>query len=106
MTWTTPAGRPYTTHPSTHLIWPAAAAAPPHLTRRGSAAQSPVPPVSHERSAGGSMSAHHRDRGSRIIMQPGLPSYAIPARTVETRPRTASTLSVIMACIDSSTSKA
>src|ERR1700730_941707 len=35
-----------------------------------------------------------------------LPSYALPARTVETRPRTSSTLSVTMECMDSSTSKA
>ena len=34
------------------------------------------------------------------------PLYAIPARTAETRPRTSSTLSVTMVCIDSSTSKA
>jgi hypothetical protein len=36
----------------------------------------------------------------------GLPFYSIPARTSETRPRTLSTLSVTMACMDSSTSKA
>jgi hypothetical protein len=36
----------------------------------------------------------------------GVPCYAIPARSAETRPRTSSTLCVTMACMDSSASKA
>ena len=46
------------------------------------------------------------DRGAaRVTSPPGSGPYSISARTVETRPRTSSTLSVITACMDSPTSK-
>ncbi len=43
----------------------------------------------------------------RLCSSYGVPApYAIPARTLETRARTSSTLSVTIWCMDSSTSKA